>query len=106
MPIGVYPSARLRCSSRITSWPASPAPTITTSFPRATSPPTDGRSKIVLAASRAPATSARVRRKSRTKTERGRRIPCTGEAKYTVRPATTEATLAPSTTRHMSRVDT
>ena len=56
-------SCRLRCSSRTISWPASPAPTISTSLPWATSP-AGGRSISVRASSRVPATKASSSRKS------------------------------------------
>ena len=41
-----------------------------------------------------------------TATERGSRTWATGEKKYTVRLATTQATVTPRTADHMSRIDT
>jgi hypothetical protein len=76
IPIGV--SARDFNSSRRTSWPASPAPTTSTSLPCATSEPGVGRSRSVRAAMRDVATSASRISQSMTATERGTRRSCSG----------------------------
>ena len=80
-PIGVYPSARDFCISRITSWPASPAPTTITSLPRATRLAAPGRSKIVRASRREPATSPSRSSQSRIAIPRGSRAVSAGGKK-------------------------
>ena len=61
----------MRSISRSTSWAASPAPATITSLPRATIERLCGRSMIVRASIREPATNASVSRPSITQTVRG-----------------------------------
>ena len=100
--------ARATCSiSRITSWPASPAPTTITSLPRATSSPRRGRSKIVRASRREPATSASRSSQSMTAIRARQAEPCrrAGRSRRRGWP-TSEATVTPRSAPHMSRVET
>ena len=85
---------------------ASPAPATITSLPRATMPFVDGRSRIVRASIREPATNASSSSQSMIAIERGSLICSTGAAKYTTRLETRQATDTPRTSVHMSRVDT
>ena len=76
--MGVYPSADDFSISRTISWAASPAPTTSTSFPRAMIPRGDGRSVIERTSRRAPATSISESKRSVAAIERGRRTWSTG----------------------------
>ena len=70
-PIGAYPSRGFLSISRMTSWPASPAPTISASLPRVMKRPRVGRSISVLARSRAPVTNATASSQSMAMIPRG-----------------------------------
>ena len=84
---------------------ASPAPTISTSFPRATSP-VCGRSINERASRREPATNASRRRRSRTAMRRGSRDVSDGGNAYSTRSVRSDAATTPRAAPHMSRVET
>ena len=77
-PIGVAPSACDFSISFTITCAASPAPATITSLPRATIPFVEGRSRIVRASMREPATNASSSSQSMIAIERGSRICSTG----------------------------
>ena len=101
----MYPSAGVRSISLSISCAASPAPTTITSLPRATIDRVCGRSRIVRASMREPATSARVSRQSITQTVRGTSTTWTSK-KAKTRKVTSDAATTPRAAPHMSRVET
>ena len=95
----------MRSISRSISWAASPAPTTITSLPRATIERLCGRSMIVRASIREPATNASVSRPSITQTVRGTSATWTSK-KLKTRKVTSDAAMTPRAAPHMSRVET
>ena len=95
----------MRSISRSISWAASPAPTTITSLPRATIERLCGRSMIVRASIREPATSASVSRPSITQTVRGTSAAWMSK-KLKTRNVTSDAATTPRAAPHMSRVET
>ncbi len=101
----MYPSAGFFSISRRMSWAASPAPTMMTSLPRATTEPAAGRSMIVRVSSREPVTNASRSSTSTIQIPRGTPAGWKSSAVNT-RYAATPAAATPRTASHMSRVDT
>ena len=95
----------MRSISRSTSWAASPAPATITSLPRATIERLCGRSMIVRASIREPATNASVSRPSITQTVRGTAAAWSSK-KLKTRNTTSDAATTPRAAPHMSRVET